>query len=146
MRGSGSAMRTRRSATVGRISACATVAPMTNPHRPATSRSPWRVTSRPTASISKKATAGTQVSRIRSRIIRYNGLMPRIAVGLLLACTTVFVAAAAAQEPPPVAQVPPVATQLPFDQWVAAFRAEAVGHGIRPEILDEAFNDLQPVD
>jgi len=72
--------------------------------------------------------------------------MPRIAVGLLLACTTVFVGVAAAQEPPPVAQVPPVTTQIPFDQWIAAFRAEAVGHGIRPEILDEALNGLEPVD
>src|SRR5262249_57480512 len=115
---------------------------MTNPHRPATSGRPSRVTSRPTASISKKATAGTQVSRIRSRIIRYNGLMPRIAVGLLLACTTVFVGVAAAQEPPPVAQVPPVTTQIPFDQWIAPFRAEALGHGIRPQILDEPLNGL----
>jgi membrane-bound lytic murein transglycosylase B len=69
--------------------------------------------------------------------------MPRIAVGLLVVCTTVFAVHAAAQEPPPVA---PVATQPPFEEWIAAFRAEAVGHGIRPEVLDAALEGLQPVD
>jgi membrane-bound lytic murein transglycosylase B len=69
--------------------------------------------------------------------------MPRIAVGLLIACTTVFAAAAAPQEPPPVAPVP---AQLPFQEWVAAFRAEAVGHGIRPEVLDAALTGLEPVE
>ena len=70
--------------------------------------------------------------------------MPRIAVGLLVVCTTVIAAiGAAAQEPPPVA---PVATPPPFEEWLAAFRAEAVGHGIRPEILDSALAGLQPVE
>ena len=59
---------------------------------------------------------------------------------------TVVAVTGAAQEPPPVAPVAPVTTQPPFDEWLAAFRAEAVGHGIRPEVLEAALTGLQPVD
>src|SRR5262245_27085190 len=142
--GSGRAAATRRSAAAGSVTACATVAPATNRHRSPTLRRLSRVTSRPTASISRKATPGTQVSRILSRIIRYNGLMTRIAVGLLVVCTTVFAVTVAAQDPPQVAPV--AATQPTFEEWMAAFRAEAVGHGIRPEILDAALTGVQPVE
>jgi membrane-bound lytic murein transglycosylase B len=46
------------------------------------------------------------------------------------------------QEPPPVAQPP---SPQPFDAWLAEVRAEALTRGIRPEVLDAAFTDLQPV-
>jgi membrane-bound lytic murein transglycosylase B len=65
---------------------------------------------------------------------------------LLVVCTTVFAVNASAQEPPPVAPVPTQPTQPPFEEWIAALRAEAVGHGIRPEILDAALIGLEPVE
>ena len=34
----------------------------------------------------------------------------------------------------------------PFDQWLAALRTEAAGRGIRPEVIEKAFADVQPVD
>src|SRR6478672_9560880 len=142
-RASGDVAATSMSAAAGSISAWAAVAANRNRHRPETLRRFSLVTSRPTASINRKATAGTKVSRILSRIIRYNDLMPRIAVGLLVVCMTVVAVSAAAQEPPPIA---PVANQPPFDEWLAALRAEAVGHGIRPEVLEAALTGLQPVE
>ena len=41
-----------------------------------------------------------------------------------------------------VAAAPP----QPFDAWLTDLRAEALTRGIRPEILDAAFADVQPVD
>jgi membrane-bound lytic murein transglycosylase B len=46
----------------------------------------------------------------------------------------------AGQEPAPAP-----ATQPPFDIWLAQIRLEALGRGIRPEVVDAAFTDLQPV-
>jgi peptidoglycan lytic transglycosylase B len=40
----------------------------------------------------------------------------------------------------------PVATPSAFDAWVLSLKAEAVTRGIRPEVVDAAFADLQPVD
>jgi membrane-bound lytic murein transglycosylase B len=53
------------------------------------------------------------------------------------------VGAVHAQEPPPVARV---ATPPPFDEWLAALRAEAIARGIRREVVDEALGDLKPVE
>jgi membrane-bound lytic murein transglycosylase B len=50
-----------------------------------------------------------------------------------------LVAAVAGQEP-----VPQVAPQ-PFDAWLAEVRTEAIARGIKPEIVDAAFTDLQPI-
>jgi membrane-bound lytic murein transglycosylase B len=67
--------------------------------------------------------------------------MLRLATTLLI----VFVlgASAPAQELPPIAPVAPLPP--PFDEWLAAVRAEALTRGIRPEILDEAFGGMEPV-
>jgi membrane-bound lytic murein transglycosylase B len=50
----------------------------------------------------------------------------------------------AAQDPPPIAPVPPL--PVSFDEWLAAFRTEAAGRGIRAEILDQALEGVQPVE
>ncbi|MBW8868846.1 MAG: lytic murein transglycosylase [Acidobacteria bacterium] len=50
-----------------------------------------------------------------------------------------------AQDPPapiaPVAPLPP-----PFSEWLTAFRAEAAQRGIRPEVLERAFDGVEPVE
>jgi membrane-bound lytic murein transglycosylase B len=51
--------------------------------------------------------------------------------------------AVSAQEPPPAAQP---AAPPPFDVWLAEVRTEALTRGIRPEVVDAAFADLQPVE
>ena len=38
------------------------------------------------------------------------------------------------------------AAPQPFDAWLAEVRAEALTRGIRPDILDAAFADIQPVE
>jgi membrane-bound lytic murein transglycosylase B len=50
-----------------------------------------------------------------------------------------LVAAVAGQEP-----VAPIAPP-PFDAWLAEVRTEALARGIKPEVVDAAFTDLQPV-
>jgi membrane-bound lytic murein transglycosylase B len=54
-----------------------------------------------------------------------------------------LISAALAQEPAPVAPVPPPLP--PFDVWLAELRVEAEAQGIRQEILDRAFADIEPV-
>jgi membrane-bound lytic murein transglycosylase B len=44
------------------------------------------------------------------------------------------------------AQDVPAVSPPPFDAWLAEVRAEALTRGIRPEILDAAFADVQPVE
>jgi membrane-bound lytic murein transglycosylase B len=46
------------------------------------------------------------------------------------------------QEPPPVASV---AFPPPFEAWLADVRKEALARGIRPEIVEMALDDVQPV-
>ena len=48
----------------------------------------------------------------------------------------------AAQEPLPVA---PVATPPPFESWLAELRSEALARGIRSDVVDRAFNGIEPV-
>jgi peptidoglycan lytic transglycosylase B len=67
--------------------------------------------------------------------------MPRLATTVLL--VLVFGAVAAAQELPPIAPVAPLPP--PFAEWLAALRTEAAGRGIRPEILDQALDGVEPV-
>jgi membrane-bound lytic murein transglycosylase B len=43
-------------------------------------------------------------------------------------------------------QDPPAAAPQPFDVWLAEVRAEALTRGIRPEVLDAAFAEMQPVE
>ena len=43
-------------------------------------------------------------------------------------------------------QDPPAAAPQPFDAWLAELRAEAITRGIRPEVLDAAFAEMQPVE
>ena len=64
-----------------------------------------------------------------------------IAVAIVLASAAVL-PGAAAQEPP--VESPP-ATLPPFDAWLTELRAEAVARGIRQEVIDAAFADIQPV-
>ena len=40
----------------------------------------------------------------------------------------------------------PAAAPQPFDAWLAELRAEALTRGIRPEVLDAAFAEIQPVE
>jgi membrane-bound lytic murein transglycosylase B len=40
---------------------------------------------------------------------------------------------------------PPAATLPPFDTWLTELRAEAVSRGIRQDVVDAAFADVQPV-
>jgi membrane-bound lytic murein transglycosylase B len=40
----------------------------------------------------------------------------------------------------------PLAAPQPFDAWLAELRAEALTRGIRADVLDAAFADIQPVD
>jgi membrane-bound lytic murein transglycosylase B len=61
-----------------------------------------------------------------------------IVVTWLVVCSV----AVFAQDSLPVAQP---GTPPPFDVWLADLRSEALTRGIRPEILDAAFTDLQPV-
>jgi peptidoglycan lytic transglycosylase B len=49
----------------------------------------------------------------------------------------------AAQDPAPIAPVPPLPP--PFSEWLIAFRAEAEERGIRPEVLDQALDGVEPV-
>src|SRR5687767_2551520 len=61
-------------------------------------------------------------------------------------CVLVLLLAAAtprAQDLPPVAPLP--VERPPFDVWLAELRAEAGTRGIRPEILDAAFERVEPV-
>jgi membrane-bound lytic murein transglycosylase B len=44
------------------------------------------------------------------------------------------------------AQELPAAAPQPFDAWLAALRAEALTRGIRPDVLDAAFAEIQPVE
>jgi len=48
-----------------------------------------------------------------------------------------------AQEPLPVA---PVATPPPFDTWLRELRSEARARGIRGDIVDRAFDGIEPVE
>ncbi|HEY0874162.1 MAG TPA: lytic murein transglycosylase [Vicinamibacterales bacterium] len=51
--------------------------------------------------------------------------------------------AARAQEPPPVL---PIATPPPFDEWLTELRAEAIGRGISPALVERAFAGIKPVE
>ena len=51
---------------------------------------------------------------------------------------------ATAQQPPSIAPVEPLPP--PFELWLAAVRAEAATRGIRPEILEQAFAGVEPVE
>jgi membrane-bound lytic murein transglycosylase B len=67
--------------------------------------------------------------------------MPRSAPTLLL--VLVLSVPAAAQELPPLAPVAPLLP--PFAEWLASLRSEAETRGIRPEILDQALDGVEPV-
>ncbi len=54
------------------------------------------------------------------------------------------VAPATAQAPPSLAPVEPLPP--PFDLWIGTLRAEAAARGIRPEIIDQAFAGVAPVE
>src|SRR5215212_3347399 len=66
----------------------------------------------------------------------------RCAAALLFAlvCATALVIA---QEPAlePVAPLPP-----PFDVWMSSLRAEAAARGIRPEVIERAFDGVELVE
>jgi membrane-bound lytic murein transglycosylase B len=67
--------------------------------------------------------------------------MMRFAAALLAA---VIAAGSLAAQEPALTPVPPLPP--PFDEWLTALRAEAAARGIRPEILEQAFNGVQPVE
>ena len=55
----------------------------------------------------------------------------------------VLIAALIAQDLPAVAPVAPL--PIPFNEWLAGVRAEAVERGLRPEVIDGALADVEPV-
>jgi membrane-bound lytic murein transglycosylase B len=59
--------------------------------------------------------------------------------GSIVVVAMLLVAAVAGQEP-----VAPIVPQ-PFDAWLAEVRAEALARGIKPEVVEAAFADIQPV-
>ena len=62
----------------------------------------------------------------------------------VLVAVIVAVAPGAAQDFPslgPLAPLPP-----PFDFWLSSLRAEAAARGIRPEIIEQAFAGVEPVE
>ena len=66
--------------------------------------------------------------------------MPRAAVVLILA----LLVSGGVPAQQPIAPVPPLPPP-PFDVWLAELRAEAQGRGIKPEILDRAFQGIEPL-
>lgn len=78
-------------------------------------------------------------------------MMLRLTVACAAAVLLSLGASFAAQGPPavapvlplPIAPVPPLPP--PFDEWLAELRAEALSRGIRSDIVDRAFADIQPV-
>src|SRR6266545_1834215 len=58
--------------------------------------------------------------------------------------SAVVLAAFIAQELPPVAPVAPL--PVPFTEWLAAVRTEAAERGIRPEVIEQALTDVEPVE
>jgi membrane-bound lytic murein transglycosylase B len=69
-------------------------------------------------------------------------MLPKL--GVVMAVLFVCTLTAPAQEPQPA--VAPAAAPPPFDVWLADVRNEALTRGIRAEIVDAAFTNLQPVD
>ena len=61
----------------------------------------------------------------------------------VIALWLISISSAFAQEPPPVV---PIASPPPFDQWIAGLRAEALARGIREDVVEAAFADIQPVE
>ena len=61
-----------------------------------------------------------------------------LATIMAFACVNVI-----AQELQPVAPLP---SPQPFSEWLTSFRAEALAKGIRPDVLDAAFADLDHPD
>ncbi len=53
----------------------------------------------------------------------------------------VVLAALIAQELPPIAPLP-----IPFNEWLAGVRAEAAERGIRPDVIEQALADVEPVE
>jgi membrane-bound lytic murein transglycosylase B len=72
--------------------------------------------------------------------------MPRFDRLLVLLAVLACGVGLAAQDAAPVATVTPAPAPPPFDVWLAQVRTEALSRGIRAEILDAAFADLQPVE
>jgi membrane-bound lytic murein transglycosylase B len=58
--------------------------------------------------------------------------------------SAVLLAALIAQQLPPVVPVAP--PPIPFNEWLAGVRAEAVERGLRPEVIDGALADVEPVE
>src|SRR5262249_489385 len=54
------------------------------------------------------------------------------------------VASLVAQEPQTIAPAPPLPP--PFKDWLAEVRTEVVTGGIRPEIIEQAFTGVEPVE
>lgn len=68
--------------------------------------------------------------------------MARLAAVLL--GTLLTAGSLTAQDMPALVPVP--ALPPPFTEWLAAVRAEAATRGIRPEILEQAFSGVEPVE
>jgi membrane-bound lytic murein transglycosylase B len=59
---------------------------------------------------------------------------------------TILLASPAAGLAQDAAAVPAVASPPPFEIWLAQLRMEAVSRGIRQDVVDAAFADVQPVE
>jgi membrane-bound lytic murein transglycosylase B len=65
-------------------------------------------------------------------------------VAAVLCAVSLAAVAAAAQESPSLAPVEPLPP--PFDLWMSSLRVEAAARGIRPEIIERAFDGIEPVE
>lgn len=74
---------------------------------------------------------------------RYFGAISRLTL-VLAACVLAGPARAQSADAPPVAPVTASATA--FDEWLAAFKLEAAGQGIRPAIIEAALRDVRPIE
>jgi membrane-bound lytic murein transglycosylase B len=70
--------------------------------------------------------------------------MTRVAGAMLAVVLSAGTIVIAAQDPAPIAPVPPLPP--PFTEWLTALRAEAAERGIRPEVLDQALDGVEPVE
>jgi peptidoglycan lytic transglycosylase B len=80
--------------------------------------------------------------------------MSRVAAAMLALVVSASAIIVAAQDPAPIAPAPiapvPIAPvpplPPPFSEWLTTVRAEAEERGIRPDVLDQAFDGVEPVE
>ncbi|MBI2833393.1 MAG: lytic murein transglycosylase [Acidobacteria bacterium] len=91
-------------------------------------------------SIGYEATAGERAASANIASVDpaarkpYDRIVAPVASAVLMLSMLVVGAPAAADD------------RLPFDEWLQAFRAEALARGIRPEVVEQALTNVQRID